>query len=135
MNLTDQSKKFLSALHPKMRPRWAARYRDLLSRQGGRLVCLEWPSRDPRELGPGPAWALPPQVYLAHLSRPGRDVPTDENGAVDPAYVEGLLAQGQGEERGLVRLAHFKPRRTHPAGVDLHGEVRDWISVWKHADA
>lgn len=122
-----------------MRPRWAARYRDLLSRQG-RLVCLEWPSRDPREMGPGPAWALPPQVYLAHLSRPGRDVPTDENGSVDPAYVESLLLSQEGEggregERGLVRLAHLKPRRTHPAGVDLHGEVRDWISVWKHADA
>ena len=123
-----------------MRPLWAARYRDLLAQpgdgdgDGGRLVCLEWPSRDPREIGPGPPWALPPEVYLAHLTRPGRDVATDENGGVGAA---GLLSRGGSggadEGGGLARLAHLKPRRTHPGGVDQDGTVRDWISVWTHA--
>ncbi|RYP79452.1 hypothetical protein DL769_002961 [Monosporascus sp. CRB-8-3] len=118
---------FLCALHPSMRPRWAERMRDLLAPEsrGGRLVCLEFPSRDPAETGPGPAWSLPPHVYVAHLSQPGAAVPTDENGAVPGDYVP------QQKSDGLERLVHLKPRRTHPAGAK-GGDVQDRISVWKH---
>lgn len=112
-----------------MRPRWAARMCELLQPHG-RLVCLEFPSRDPAAQGPGPAWALPPHAYWTYLSHPGAPVPTDENGAVPEDYVPPAPADGGGGE-GLVRLVHLKPRRTHPAGAK-DGDVQDRISVWKH---
>lgn len=109
-----------------MRPRWAERTRDLLA-PGGRLVCLEFPSRDPAGQGPGPPWALPPHAYAAYLSRPGSPVPAlDSNGAVVP----GDYAPPPRDD-GLERLAHLKPRRTHPAGAK-GGDVQDRISVWRH---
>lgn len=98
--------------------------RDLLA-PTGRLVCLEFPSREPTE--PGPPWALPSHTYVAYLSQPGARVETDELGGVH----DGEIAQ---HTDGLVRTVHFKPRRTFAAGTK-DGVVQDWISIWKHRDS
>ncbi|KAH8670905.1 thiol methyltransferase [Xylariales sp. PMI_506] len=114
---------FLSALPPAVRPAWAKRMADLLL-PGGRLVCLEFPSIN-QPSAPGPPWALPPQVYLAYLSRPGEEVAVDKYGGV---LVDDIQDPKAG---GLKRLLHVHPKRTHPAGV-RDGNVVDWISVWSH---
>lgn len=63
---------------------------------------------------------------MGHLQRPGQNLPYDEE--------NGLLEEklGSPAEDGLVRLAHFQPRRTHQAGISVDGKVLDWISVWSH---
>lgn len=98
----------------------------LLARPHGRLICLEFPSdRNPREAGP--PWAVPPELYVALLARPGEEVTYDkETGKV--ASVDGRGDEGMG--KGLKRLVHIKPARTHKAGYDAEGRVSDWISVW-----
>ena len=86
----------------------------------GRLVCIEFPTyKDPAE--GGPPWALPPEVYEAHLSKPRKGIPYDDNGKV-------ILDNGAGEvdKEGLIRVAHFKPERTFEVGKGT-----DWISVWR----
>jgi methyl halide transferase len=112
---------FLCALPPSARPLWASRMSALLARHTGRLVCLEFPSgKPPAELGP--PWGLTSDIYLALLAQPGQDIPTDINASsisVDPA-------------KGLTRLERIKPVRTHKAGTDDDGSVRDWLHVWKH---
>ncbi|KAI1336727.1 Thiopurine S-methyltransferase family protein [Xylariaceae sp. FL0016] len=99
---------FFCALQPSERPAWANRMQQLLA-PGGRLVCLEWPTeKDPSE--PGPPWASPPSAYEKHLARPQ-----------------------DGDIKGMQRLLHVKPKRTHPAGID-EGRIKDWIAVWVHRD-
>ncbi|KAI1362121.1 S-adenosyl-L-methionine-dependent methyltransferase, partial [Xylaria arbuscula] len=116
---------FFCAMPPPLRPAWAAKMKSLLS-PGGRLVCLEFPS-EKKSSEPGPPWAAPPREYLGYLSNPGAQPPTDEHGGVIEDYA-GSVAPG-----GLKRLAHMKPARTHASGMQ-DGRVKDYISVWAHAD-
>lgn len=87
----------------------------------GRLICLEFPSaKDPKL--PGPPWALPPPVYVKHLSHPGEDVEYDsQTGSVKDVPSKPKAANG------LSRIAHWQPVRTHKIG-----EGTDWVSVWRH---
>lgn len=89
----------------------------------GRLVCIEFPTyKDPKD--GGPPWALPPEVYEAHLSKPGQEIPYDEDGRpVMERKEDGELVLGEG---ALERVAHFKPERTFEIGRGT-----DWISVWR----
>lgn len=101
----------------------------------GRLVCLEWPSTKPLQHA-GPPWPLRPDIYLAHLLRPGDEVPYAADGqllAGGPAGTGPASdAGGGGRGGGLRRLAHVKPRRTYKSGYDADGNVTDNISVWAH---
>lgn len=62
---------------------------------------------------------------MAHLPRPGQDLPYDEDGNL----LEEKL--GPEAENGLERVDHFKPERTHAAGI-IDGENTDFLSVWQH---
>ena len=85
----------------------------------GRLVCIEFPTyKDPAD--GGPPFALPPEVYEAHLSRPGEELPYDEKGRVETSKVRGV------NEKGLEKFVHFQPERTFEIGKGT-----DWISVWR----
>lgn len=110
---------FLSALPPSVRPKWAATYARLLA-PGGRLICSEFPTQKPLNSG-GPPWALPEEVYLAHLQHPGVELPYDAQCRVrfDPTLPPA--------RNGLQRVARWQPARTHTAG-----QGTDWISVWRH---
>ncbi|KAK1987125.1 thiopurine S-methyltransferase [Colletotrichum cereale] len=120
---------FLCALPPTARPLWAARMTTLLG-PAGRLVCLEFPSGKPLSL-PGPPWGLTPEVYLALLSRPGEPLEfSSSTRAGDAADVVVVPPFRQGD--GLRRLELVKPTRTHAAGMNEDGTVRDWIHVWSH---
>ncbi|XMA13160.1 hypothetical protein WAI453_005951 [Rhynchosporium graminicola] len=116
---------FLSALPPVMRPAWSKRFVDLLTPEG-RIVCVEFPAYKPPSTG-GPSWALPPKVYLAHLTRPGEELPYAEDGELQDSKL------GESSKNGLVRVAHFQPERTHQIGYDAEGKVTDWVSVWMHS--
>lgn len=63
---------------------------------------------------------------MAHLPRPGKDLPYKEDGD--------LLESAIGEpiKGGLQRIEHFQPKRTHEIGYAEDGTVTDWISVWSH---
>jgi methyl halide transferase len=92
---------------------------DILS-PDGHLICVEFPTyKDP--LLPGPPWALPPDVYVGHLGKPGENVPYDERGRIqlDPS---GRIGKG-----GLERIAHWQAERTHDIGKGT-----DWVSIWRH---
>ncbi|KAK2000199.1 S-adenosyl-L-methionine-dependent methyltransferase [Colletotrichum falcatum] len=123
---------FLCALPPPARPLWAARVAALLG-PAGRLVCLEFPSGKPLSL-PGPPWGLTPEVYLALLSRPGEPLefsPSTQAGyAADDDDV--VVVVPPFRQDGLRRLELVKPARTHAAGMNEDGTVRDWIHVWSH---
>ena len=84
------------------------------------LICLEFPTYKDPATG-GPPFALPSAVYWQHLSRPGEDVPYDEKGYVVEQALSGT------NEQALVRIAHWKPERTHKIG-----EGTDYISIWRH---
>ena len=115
---------FLSALPPSLRPTWAARMAQLLSPTGV-LICIEWPSTKAPDSG-GPPWALPPQVYEAHLPRPGKELKYGEDGTI---LVDKL---GPEPKDGLLRTEHFHPKRTHKQGMSEGGTVTDWVGIWKH---
>lgn len=115
----NEAIQFLSALPPSLRPAWAASMARLLS-PTGRLICLEFPSNKEPSTG-GPPWALPPNVYLGHLGRPGEQIEYDEQGYIKLEH-ESLVGRG-----GLERIAHWKPERTHEIG-----KGQDWESIWKH---
>jgi hypothetical protein len=107
-----------------MRAAWAFRTAQLLS-PAGVFICVEWPSeKDPK--GGGPPWPLPPQVYLNHLTRPGKDLEYGRDGN----FLEDKL--GPQSKDGLQRIAHFHPKKTHGAGKSDEGRITDWVSVWKH---
>lgn len=93
----------------------------LLEPEGGRLVCLEFPSGKPLT-EPGPPWGLTPDTYLALLSRPGDDIVRGPDGGIQVPEVRA--------EDGLRRLELIKPVRTHKSGTNEDGTVRDWIHVW-----
>ncbi|CAG8979066.1 hypothetical protein HYALB_00000195 [Hymenoscyphus albidus] len=118
---------FLSALPPSLRAGWSARFKELLAPQG-KIICVEFPTYKPHSTG-GPPWALPPKVYLGHLSRPGQELPYDE----ETGLLESELKE-PGKDR-LERLEHFPPKRTHQIGYNADGKVTDWVSVWAHPNA
>jgi hypothetical protein len=115
---------FLCALPPSLRPAWALRMTQLLASPTGVLVCGEFPTYKAVDAG-GPPWALPPKIYMGHLPRPGKDLQYAENGSL----VEDKL--GPELKNGLERVEHFKPERTHAAGI-IDGENTDFIGIWKH---
>ena len=84
------------------------------------LICLEFPTYKDPSAG-GPLFALPSAVYLQHLSRPGETIPYDEKGYV----VEQTTLEAN--QKGLIRIAHWKAKRTHKIG-----EWTDHISIWRH---
>ncbi|KAI5456375.1 thiol methyltransferase-like protein [Mariannaea sp. PMI_226] len=114
---------FFCALPPDMRSKWADRMSQLLAPEG-RLVCLEFPlSKDPSS--GGPPWGLSPEIYGAHLSRPGEQVTYDTNS-------KPVEDDSKPNEKALKRLVRVKPERTHKSGYDLEGNVVDHIAVWGH---
>ena len=88
-------------------------------------MCLEFPTYKEPSTG-GPPWALPPKIYMAHLPRPGKELPYGEDGSL----LEDKLDEPS--KAGLARIEHFQPRRTHEIGYDAEGKVTDYISVWAH---
>lgn len=94
----------------------------LISTQG-RLVCLEFPSGRPLSEG-GPAWGVWPEVYEALLTAPGEPVSYND----DATVVE--TPSPKPRDNALHRLSLIKPARTHKAGTNDDGSVRDFISVW-----
>ncbi|GAB0137936.1 hypothetical protein EsDP_00006187 [Epichloe bromicola] len=113
---------FLCALPPEARPQWARRMTQLVH-PSGHLICLEFPSGKPLSDG-GPPWGLTPEVYEALLGAPGSPVAYDSDGGV----VEAMPAKP--DPNAMHRLSIVKPARTHKAGMDEDGTVRDFISVW-----
>jgi hypothetical protein len=107
-----------------MRPAWSKRFRELLAPEG-RAVCVEFPTYKPPSTG-GPPWALPPKIYMAHLQRPGEELPYAEDGELEESKL------GEPSKTGLQRIAHFQPKRTHEIGYNAEGKVTDWIGVWTH---
>ena len=88
----------------------------------GRLICVEFPTYKPPKTG-GPPWACTPLDYVAYLSRPGERVEYDDEG-----HVTGVDEESpERSPAGLVRMAHFRPERTHEIGKGT-----DWVSVWRH---
>ncbi|KAG6015193.1 hypothetical protein E4U41_004669, partial [Claviceps citrina] len=116
---------FLCALPPSARPNWSARIAQLL-RPHGHLICLEFPTGKPLSEG-GPPWGLTPEVYEALLSAPGEQITYRDEG--DGGVVE-VPAPASPHPRALHRLSIMKPVRTHGAGTNEDGTVRDLISVW-----
>ncbi|EHK25477.1 uncharacterized protein TRIVIDRAFT_85262 [Trichoderma virens Gv29-8] len=114
---------FLCALQPSERPRWAKRMAQLLA-PGGQLICLEFPSGKPLSLQ-GPPWGVWPEVYEALLAHPGEPIEYTDDGNVKPS-----AAPGQPHPDALHRVCLVKPPRTHKAGTNEDGSVRDFISVW-----
>ncbi|KAI9805751.1 MAG: hypothetical protein M1833_005244 [Piccolia ochrophora] len=112
---------FFCALPPSLRPAWSRRYAQLLSPDpGSRLICLEFPTAKPPE-SKGPPFASPPEVWLAHLSRPGDEIRYDAEGRLVDKEPHGSNSVG------FDRITHFQPERTHEIGKGT-----DWMSVWKH---
>lgn len=105
---------FLCALHPRMRPQWAARMAHLIQPQGV-LICLEFPMyKDP--LQDGPPWGVN-GVHWDLLARGGDGVA----GISQPpeAATEGLCGAFQ-------RVQYFKPERSYESGKGT-----DMISVYE----
>lgn len=92
----------------------------------GVLVCLEFPTHKPPKSG-GPPYALPSVVHEELFKRPGEDIAYDEG-------KKPLASDREAVEKTLVRVAHWKPHRTHQVGV-IKGEVTDRVSLWKHRGA
>ncbi|KAJ4350512.1 uncharacterized protein N0V89_009133 [Didymosphaeria variabile] len=113
---------FLCALHPTIRPQWAQRMAQLLA-PGGVLICLEFPTHKPPKSG-GPPFSLPPTVHEELLKRPGEEIQYGEDGKV-------LSTDRAESDKALVRVAHWKPKRTHQVAI-INGEITDWVSVWRH---
>ena len=88
----------------------------------GRLICLEFPTtKDP--LAAGPPFAVPSDVYVGHLGRPGEQLEYDERGLIR------LDGENSVKPGGLERIAHWQAERTHEAG-----KGKDWVSVWRHVE-
>ncbi|KAF1813428.1 S-adenosyl-L-methionine-dependent methyltransferase [Eremomyces bilateralis CBS 781.70] len=115
---------FLCAMEPSMRPAWARRMSELLTRDG-RLVCLEFPLYKDTTSG-GPPWGLTPGIYAAHLGHPGLDIPYGEDRKPDEDEVKKL---GSGEVSPLERTEHWQPDRTFKLG-----QGTDYLSIWKKVD-
>jgi hypothetical protein len=113
-------------MQPPMRPAWAARQSALLKDSPlANLICLEFPTDKPAHTG-GPPFGSPSSAYIEHLAHPGKDIPYDAQGNVKfsayPEYSPG----------GLERVEYFHPQDTHQVGKDEAGNVKDYISIWRH---
>lgn len=62
-------------------------------------------------------------TYVAHLSKPGEEIPYNDQGFVEDIDEE----NPERSSKGLVRVAHWQPERTFKIG-----EGTDWMSVWRH---
>ncbi|KAF2435499.1 S-adenosyl-L-methionine-dependent methyltransferase [Tothia fuscella] len=109
---------FLCALEPSFRPKWSHQMSRLLS-PTGKLICLEFPTYKDPSTG-GPPFALPPQVYEMLLPYPGEALKYGKDGHV-------VVEERQLNKKGLKRIAHWQPERTHEVGKGT-----DWIGVWQH---
>jgi hypothetical protein len=89
------------------------------------LICLEFPTYKALSTG-GPPFGSPPETYVAHLSRPGQEIPYDEQGRVQADVADGAAHDA------LVRVAHWPPKRTHEVGKDESGNIRDFVAIWRH---
>lgn len=111
---------FLCAIPPELRPKWSKRMSELLAPEGS-LICLEFPLAKSPKAG-GPPHGLSSELYVQLFKQPGEDVKYDEDGhAVDDK-------RALDDRRGLVRVAHWQPERTHQVGKGT-----DMVSIWKHA--
>lgn len=111
---------FLCAIPPELRPKWAKRMTELLA-PGGSLICLEFPLAKSPKAG-GPPHGLSSDLYVQLFKQPGQGVNYDNDGHAVP---DDTAADAQ---TGLVRVAHWKPARTHEVGKDT-----DLVSIWQHA--
>lgn len=103
---------FLCALHPSMRSQWAEKMSELLNKEGGILVCLEFPMY--KELSvPGPPWGLNGVHWdLLELGNDG---------------VLHTRTQSNTEENGkFKRIEYFMPDRTYE-----QGQGTDMLSVYR----
>lgn len=89
----------------------------------GFLICLEYPSGKPLSER-GPPWGLWPEVYEELLSAPGHTVEYNDDGTVV------FRPCSKPSSDALHRICLVKPTRTHKAGTNDDGSVRDFISVW-----
>ncbi|PYI03171.1 S-adenosyl-L-methionine-dependent methyltransferase [Aspergillus sclerotiicarbonarius CBS 121057] len=105
---------FLCALHPDLRRQWADRMGQLL-RQGGLLVCLEFPMYKDPSL-PGPPWGLK-GVHWDLLARGGDGV---ANIAKEPE--DATVGELAGQFR---RVQYFKPPRSYE-----NGKGTDMLSIY-----
>lgn len=109
-----------------MRPEWSMRMSELLGASPqANLICLEFPVTKPPATS-GPPYGSPSKAYMEHLSHPGEDVPYDSEGAV----IANPLREVSHE--GLERVAYWHPESTHDVGKDEHGNVQDYVSIWRH---
>ena len=109
-----------------MRPAWAQRMSDLLADSAqANLIALEFPTDKPAKAG-GPPFGSPSKAYIMHLSQPGQDVPYDDNG--DPKF----NANSDFGPGALERVGYWHPADAHTVGKDDAGNVKDYISVWRH---
>jgi hypothetical protein len=117
---------FFCAMRPSMRPAWAKRMSELLADSPtANLICLEFPTDKPAAAG-GPPFGSPSKAYIEHLSHPGEEIPYDEQGNVK---YQPLAESSPG---ALERVGHWHPGDTHAIGKDEAGNVKDFISVWRH---
>lgn len=123
-NQTNSHSQFLCALPLDLRPQWAVRISSLLAPKA-RLICLEFPSYKPLR-DPGPPWGVNPEVYEALLAAPGEPVHYDGKG--DGTVVS--IPSPKPRDDAVHRLCLVKPPRTHKAGMDEDGSVKDFVSVW-----
>lgn len=100
------------------------------------LITLEFPTYKAPSSG-GPPFAAPPSAYYAYLSFPGEEVEFDAEGHVICVESEEWIekqrkaGKGKGIGTGFARFEHYKPERTHDAGLDEEGKVRDWVGLWR----
>jgi len=111
---------FLCALPPSLRAAWSLRMSTLLA-PSGNLVCLEFPTYKEPSTG-GPPWALPSEVYEMLLPWPGQEPKYNDEGYI-------IKEPREPDSKGLVRVAHWQPERTHEVGKGT-----DWVGVWQHAN-
>lgn len=113
-------------MNPLMRPAWAQRMSELLADSAqANLVCLEFPTDKPILAG-GPPFGSPSKAYIAHLSHPGKEVPYGDSG--EPK----IDLNGESSAGALERVGYWHPADTHQIGKDESGNVKDYISVWRH---
>ena len=86
---------------------------------------MEFPTYKEPSSG-GPPWALPPEVYVEHLMRPGEEVEYDGDGRIVVSE-EFMGMRGEKLEGGMFRrVKHYQPRETHEIGKGT-----DWVGVWE----